>query len=291
MAQPAAIQTAWRTQIWRWVLLTVGSLLGGFAVHLFYAPADVAPSGVSGLGVILNSLIGAPIGLVVLVGNIPIQLLAVRMLGGWRVVARTVYVIVIYSLTIELSAGYFPPEGITEDRLLSAIFGGIMGGIAGGMIYRAGATFGGTSTIARILQKRMGTAFSTTYLYTDTLIVLAAGLVFGWPGALYAIVTLFVDGTTADYVLEGPSNIRTATIITNQPEAVSAVLMNQLGRGVTGWDGHGMYTGKERSILFVTVNRPEITTLRQLVFEVDPNAFLVIGQGHTAYGEGFHRSR
>ncbi|MBZ0301557.1 MAG: YitT family protein, partial [Anaerolineae bacterium] len=111
--------------------------------------------------------------------------------------------------------------------------------------------------------------------------------VFGWPGALYAMITIFVDGTTSDYVLEGPSRIRTATIITNQPDAVAAVLMHQLGRGVTAWQGQGMYTHQERSILFVTVSRPQVSDLRRMVFSVDPDAFIVIGQGHTAYGEGF----
>jgi uncharacterized membrane-anchored protein YitT (DUF2179 family) len=285
------IQTSWRTLAVRLILLTAGSLLGAVAVNVFYAPADIAPGGISGVAIILNELIGTPIGLVVFLGNIPIQLLAIRLLGGWQVVARTLYVVATYSIAIELTARYIPENGITEDRLLSAIFGGILGGIAGGLIYRAGGTFGGTSTLARILQKRMGTSFSSTYLYTDTLIIAAAGLVFGWPGALYAIVTLFVDGTTADYVLEGPSRVRTATIVTNDPETVAQALMTQLDRGVTSWEGRGMYTGQERTVLFVTVNRPQVADLRQIVFEADPDAFLVIGQGHTAFGEGFHKRK
>lgn len=277
----------WRARLGRLVLLTIGALLGAVAVNVFYTPAEIAPSGISGLAIILNHLVGTPIGVVILLGNIPIQLLAWRRLGGWRVVARTVYVLVVYSLAIDLLAPYFPASGISDDRLLNALFGGILGGIGGGLIYRAGGTFGGTSTLARILQSRTGTSFSATYLYTDTLVVLLAGLVFGWAGALYAMITIFVDGTTSDYVLEGPSRIRTATIITNQPEAVAAVLMQELGRGVTAWQGQGMYTHQERSILFVTVSRPQISDLRRMVFAVDPNAFLVVGQGHTAYGEGF----
>jgi len=212
---------------------------------------------------------------------------SVLRMGGWRVVAHTIYVVVIYSLAIDLLVPYFPVSGISDDRLLNALFGGILGGIGGGMVYRAGGTFGGTSTLARILQSRLGTALASTYLYTDTLVVLLAGVVFGWPGALYAMITIFVDGATADYVLEGPSRIRTATIITNRPEAVANVLMTELERGVTAWQGEGMYTHQARAILFVTVSRPQVSELRRLVFSVDPEAFLVIGQGHTAYGEGF----
>ncbi len=281
------INTSWRALVVRLILLTAGALIGAVAVNVFYTAADIAPGGVSGIAIILNELIGTPVGLMILVGNIPIQLLAMRLLGGWQVVARTLYVVVVYSLAIDLTAPYLPAEAITDDRLLSAIFGGILGGIAGGLIYRAGGTFGGTSTVARILQNRFGLALSSTYLYTDSLIVLLAGLVFGWPGALYAIVTLFVDGTTADYVLEGPSRVRTATIITNEPESVAAVMMQHLDRGVTAWVGKGMYTGQDRNILFVTVTRSQVNDLRQLVFSVDPAAFVVIGQGHKAFGEGF----
>lgn len=282
-------QNSWRALVVRVILLTAGGFIGAVAVNIFYVTADIAPGGVSGLAIILNELIGTPVGLMVLVGNIPIQLLAMRMLGGgWRVVARTVYVLGVYAAAIDLTAPYM--ASITDDRLLSAVFGGIVGGIGGGLVYRAGGTFGGTSTLARILQNRLGTSFSATYLYTDTLIILLAGLVFGWPGALYAIIALFVDGAMADYVLEGPSRVRTATVVTNHPQEVAGVLMTQLGRGVTAWEGRGMYTGQERSILFVTVNRPQVNDLRHLVFQVDPDAFVVIGQGHTAYGEGFQEN-
>lgn len=279
--------TITRATVSRLALLTVGSLLYAVAVSLFYAPANIAPSGVSGVAVILNDLIGTPIGLMILIGNIPIQLLAYRLLGGWQIVARTVFVLVVYSLAIDLLAPYFPADGLTGDKLLNTLYGGILGGIAGGLIYRAGGTLGGTSTLARILQNRLGTSLNSTYLYTDSLVVLLAGLIFGWEGALYAMIAIFVDGATADYVLEGPSTIRTATIITNRPREVAEAVIANLKRGVTGWDGEGMYTGQPRTVLFVTVTRPEINELRSLIFAVDPQAFIVIGHGQTAYGEGF----
>ncbi len=278
---------ALRTSLIRFAFLTAGALLGAIAVILFFEPYEIAPSGASGIAVILNTLIGTPIGLMILLINIPIQFLAYRMLGGWRTVLRTSYLLVVYSLAIDMLAPYFPKDGITDDRLLSALFGGILGGIAGGLVYRAGGTFGGTSTLARILQRRLGTSLNSTYLLTDTAIVLLAGLIYGWEGALYAMVAIYVDGATSDYVLEGPSTVRTATIVTNHPEQVAAAIMDELERGVTGWDGRGMYTQQARYVLFVAVTRPEISELRELIFEVDPDAFIVVGQGQTAYGEGF----
>ncbi len=277
----------WRSTISDILLLTGGGILAAAALNLFLAPYDIAPSGASGIAVILHEVIGTPVGIVVMLLNIPVQYLAYRMLGGWRIILKTAFLLVIYSMAIDIMAPHFPAEGITNDRLLSALFGGIVGGIAGGMVYRAGGSFGGTSTVAVILQKRMGTSFNSTYLYTDMFIVLAAGIVFGWESALYAMVAIYIDGTASDYILEGPSTIRNATIVTNKPQPIADAIMTQLEHGITGWQGKGMYTAQERYILFVTIRRPEVNDLRELVFRIDPDAFIVIGQGHNAYGEGF----
>ncbi len=273
------------------IILTLAGLIASVGVNVFYAPAGIAPGGVAGLSVILNSVIGTPIGLMILILNIPIQILAYRMLGSWHLVAKTIFLVAVYSAAIDLLQPYFPPTGITGDRFLSALFGGILGGTGSGLAYRAGGSFGGTSTLAVILQKKMGTSFNNTYLYTDMGVVALAGLALGWEAALYAMVAIFVDGAVADYILEGPSTIRTATIVTNCPQEVSAAVISGLERGVTGWEGEGMYTGKERHVLFVTVRRPEVKELRRLVFQVDPDAFIVIGHGHTAYGAGFRPGR
>jgi uncharacterized membrane-anchored protein YitT (DUF2179 family) len=273
----------------RIALLVIGAVISAIAVIIFMAPYKIAPGGVTGVAVILNYLDPRlPIGLMTLIGNIPIQVFGFRMLGGWRVVARTVLYVVVYSAAIDLLTPYFASVHVGNDVLLNALFGGIIGGIGGGLVYRAGGTQGGTSTLGRILQYRFGIPLSTSALYTDTLVVVLAGVVFGsWESALYAIVALFVGGAASDYVLEGPSVIRTATIITDRPQQVSDILLADLGRGVTSWEGKGMYTEREHSVLFVTVARSQVNTVRELVFSVDPDAFVVIGQGHIAYGRGF----
>ncbi len=270
---------------WTLLLLTLGALISAIAVIVFEAPFDIAPGGVSGVAIILNSLIGTPIGLVILLGNIPIQLIAYRMLGGWRVVAATIYPVVLYSLLIDLLTPYF--STVSDDRFLNAVFGGIIGGIGAGLVLRVGGTMGGTSTLGRIIQQRYGIPLSSSTLYTDGLVILVAALVFGWAGALYAMVSLFVGGATADYILEGPSVIRTGVIITDHPREVAAQIIAELGRGVTAWDAKGMYTDQPHSVLYVTISRAQVNALRRIVTSVDTHAFMVIGQGHAAYGEGF----
>ncbi len=284
-------QHLWRGASLRFLFLTIGAVIGALEVTLFLAPFDIAPGGVSGVAVILNHLINTPIGLVILVGNIPIMFLAYKMLGGWRVIATTAYVLVVYSVGIDLLTPLVPAHGLSDNVLLNAIFGGVLGGISSGLAYRAGATFGGTSTLARILNQKLGLPLSATYLYTDMLVIGVAGVVFGWEAALYATIVLFVSGLATDYVLEGPSVIRTAVIITDCPQEVSSVVMAGTGRGVTGWQARGMYTGHEHTVLYVTLARSQVSELQRIVHRADPNAFVVIGQGHAAYGEGFRAPR
>ncbi|MCA9892696.1 MAG: YitT family protein [Anaerolineae bacterium] len=271
-----------------YIQLVIAALLGAASVVFFLVPADIAPQGVSGLAAMANTLFNTPVGLGILVMNIPIQYMGYKMLpGGWRMVTRSLVVIIIYSIAIDLMTPLVQGAGFSDDRLLNTLFGGILGGISGGMVYRAGANFGGTSTIAQILRHRTGIPMSSIFLYTDTAIVLLAGWVYGLEGALYAMVVVFLGGMASDYVMEGPSVIRTAVIITNEPQAVSAAIISQLHRGVTGWEATGMYTGQSRTVLYVTISRSQVNDLRDLVSSIDPVAFIVIGQGHTAYGEGF----
>jgi uncharacterized membrane-anchored protein YitT (DUF2179 family) len=281
-------QVNWLDFVWRYFLLTVGALIVALSVIIFLAPFAIAPAGVSGIAVILNSLDPRlPIGLMIIIGNIPIQIFGSRYLGGWRVVVRTLYFVVVNAILIDTLTPILNNVSVGNDILLNAVFGGILGGIGGGLVYRAGGTQGGTSTLGRILQRQMGVPLSTSALYTDTGIVLLAGLVFGWEGALYAVVALFVGAATSDYVLEGPSVIRTATIITDKPQEVADVVLEELRRGVTSWQGKGMFTDQNHTVLFVTISRPQVNELQRLIHRVDPDAFVVIGQGHIAYGEGF----
>lgn len=286
-----AIPVTARQTALRLLLLTAGTAIWMISVVIFMAPFDIAPAGVSGLAVILNKVINTPIGLVVLLGNVPIQFLAYRMLGGWRTVASTMYCVVLFSILTDWAAPLLPPQGVSDNILLNALFGGVIGGLGAGLIYKAGGTAGGTSTLARIFQAKFGLPLSTTYLYVNLVVVAAAGLVFGWEGALYAIVALWVEGVTSDYLLEGPSVIRMALIVTNHPDAVSHAIMDTMHRGVTGWSVTGMYTGQDRTMLLVTVARFQIDLLRQIVATVDPEAFVIIAQGHVAYGYGFLRPK
>jgi uncharacterized membrane-anchored protein YitT (DUF2179 family) len=277
----------WQDAGKRLLFLTTGALIGAVGVVIFLIPADLAPPGVTGLATILNELIQTPIGLMVILFNIPIQMIGFRALGGMKVVLGTIYYTVVFSLAVDLLLPVLGTAPVSDNLLLMAVFGGVLQGIGGGLVYRADGTMGGTSTLARVLQQRFGIPLSASALYTDTFVMLAAGTVFGWEAALCAMVSMFVLGAVSDYVLEGPSVVRTATIVTDQPDVVANAIETCLKRSATRWSGEGARTQVDHAVLYVAVSRPEVKMLHTAIGAADPAAFIVIGHGHTAYGGGF----
>lgn len=264
--------------------LTIGVILSAVTFHLFLSAADIAPGGISGLTIIIHEFTGWPNGAILFVLQIPMIVLGFFYLGRMRFVMRAFYLSIAYSGLVTLFERVWPAAIITSDPLLNVIFGAVVGGIGTGLIFRGRATMAGTSIISRIIQLKTGLPASQLYLMVDGGIIIILGLVFGWENALYAIMMLFIWGLATDYVMEGPSVIRTAFIVTDHPRELADALLHRTGLGVTSWQGQGMFTDREHTILFCTVRRPDVDGLRATVSEVDPKAFLVIGQGHKARG-------
>ena len=280
-------------EIRRLLLLVLGVLIAALGYSLFQIPYNIAAGGVGGISIIINEFTGWPIGTMILIMNLPLWVLGYFQLGGWRFLSRTIVAVVIFSVSVDLFNNILPnvleKYPITDDILLSALYGGIIGGIGGGLVYRAGGTLGGTGIIGRILQIRTGVPLSQVYFYTDGLIILVAGLVFGWEVALYALLTLFLNGLASDYTLEGPSTVRTVTIITDRPEDMSQALIQELGRGVSRWEITGAFTGQHHCMLMCTIYRSQVNELKHIVAKVDREAFVTIGIAHQALGFGFSR--
>ena len=271
-------------------LLTMGSVILAVNFDLFLAPFNIAPGGTSGAAIIIHEFTGWPKGLTMLVLTLPMLVIGFFFLGRFRFLVRAFYVTLVYSLGVDGLVMVLPPAGVTHDLLLNALYGGIVGGIGIGLIYRGGTSPAGTSVISRVIQMKTGIPNSQVYMLIDGGVILIAGLVFGWEIALYAFVTLFTWGFVADYVLEGPSVVRTVFIVTDFAEEVSQVLMDRLGVGVTAWAGKGMFSKTEHTTLFSTVSRSDVNLLKAIVNDADPKAFVVIAQGHQAKGGVLRKS-
>lgn len=269
------------------LFLVAGATLQALALRIFLVPALLASGGVSGLSQIVHHYTGWPIGLMVFLGNIPLFFLGWRYLGGPKFALRTAFAVILFSLLVDIPLGWIPENGLTADPVLNALYGGVISGVGFGLVYRGRGTSGGTDILARILSHWRGIPISQSYLMTDALIILLAGLSFSWENALYALVMLYVSGIAAETTSQGSNVVRTALIVTAQPEAVTQEILHTLGRGVTLMPGRGGYTGQERVVIYCVVSRAEVALVKAVVRAADQNAFMVIGQAHEALGEGF----
>ena len=272
-----------------YALISIGAVIQAVGLRLFLVPADLASGGVSGISQLINHYTHWPIGLMILIGNIPLFILGWRFLGGPRFALRTALAIVVYSLVVDLipRLNILPAQGLTDDIFLNSLYGAVVSGVGYGLVYRARGTSGGSDILARILNHYRSVSMTQSYLMVDSAVILAAGFVFGWKQALYAIVTLYVSGIVSETVLEGPGTVRTALIVTNEPEAVAQRVLTDMERGMTILQGKGAYTGVDRPVLYCVISRSEVSQLKAILQEVDPKAFMVIGQAHEAVGEGF----
>jgi uncharacterized membrane-anchored protein YitT (DUF2179 family) len=278
-------------------IIGLSSAIQAISLRIFFVPANLASGGVSGIAQLINHFTDLPIGLMVLLGNLPLFALGWRYLGGKNFAFRTAFAILTYSLLTDLvlKLPIFGANGaatqlindLQGDIFLNSLYGAIVSGIGYGLVYRARGTSGGSDILARILNHWRGVSMTQSYLMVDTAVILAAGFVFGWKEALYAMITLYVSGIVSETVLEGGGTVRTAMIVTSNISEISERIMEDLERGVTVLDGTGAYTGNSRPVLYCVVSHAEVATLKSIVHEIDPEAFMVIGVAHEALGEGF----
>jgi uncharacterized membrane-anchored protein YitT (DUF2179 family) len=276
-----------RTTIVDYLYIILGALVQAVAMRLFLIPGFMVSGGISGAAQIIQFYTGWPIGVMVILGNLPLFILGWRYLGGTRFALRTTASVVLFSLLTDTLVYVLPREGITGDIVLQALYGGVLLGAGLGLVYLGRGTSGGSDILGRILSHHKGVSISQAYLITDGLVVLASGVAFGWERALYGLIVIYVSGLTAELVSEGNNILRTAFIVTCQPDEVSSRICTILERGVTILPGTGAYTDQARPLLYCVLTRAEINILKSIVHEADPAAFMVIGQANEALGEGF----
>ncbi len=275
----------------RWVRMLLGIVIGAFGYAVFQVPHNISAGGIGSISIIINHYTGHDVGLVFWLINIPMITLGFFLLGRWPFVAKTLIGSSIFSALVSFFLAYLPSTGMvwpmTDNLLLSTIYGGVVGGISGGLIYGAGGSLGGSGVLSLVMQKRTGIPISSAYLINDSLIIAALGFVFGWENAMYGMMMLVLNGFATDYAMEGPSTVRTATIVTNRPKPVANALMTTLDKGVSYWEIKGGYTDETRYMLMTTVNRNQVESVQDAVATVDTDAFVTIGISHHARGQGF----
>lgn len=275
----------WRRAVLEFFGVTAGVIFTALGLNLFLVPNKIAAGGVSGIATILHYLIGVPVGATMLVLNIPLFALGFYRLG-LRFGFRSIYGIVSLSLIIDLLVPYAPVP--TRDLLLASIFGGVLVGLGLGIVFRYRGTTGGTDLAAAILRTYTGANVGQLLFMADGVVVLAAGFSFhSWELAMYAFITIFVSAWLVDLVLAGISYTKAFLVISEQVTEIARAVLYELGRGATILKGRGMYTGLDRDILLVIVNRNQVIQLKELIYQKDPRAFVILADVHEVLGEGF----
>src|SRR5512136_324790 len=219
-----------------YLLITLGTLMQAFSIRLFLVPGHLINGGISGLAQLINYYTNFPIGVMILIGNIPLLILGWRHLGGRRFAIRTAYAVVTVSIFTDLLVLFLPKEGLSNDLVLNTLYGGVLSGIGYGLVYRGHGTSGGTDILVKVINNWRSIPISQSYLITDSFIMLLGGLTYSWRNALYAIIMLFIIGIAAEITTDGPNVVRTAFIITDKPVDVSRSILTDLERGVTSMD-------------------------------------------------------
>lgn len=270
-----------------WIAL--GSVLYSLSFDWFYVPNQIGFGGLTALGMILNYLSPAiPIGMVVLILNIPLFLLGWKFLGGHTLVS-SLFAMTATSMLVDLIAAMYTFPSM--DPMLAAIFGGVSLGVSLGMIFSKGATTGGTDLTARLLKLPFAwLPMGKLLMVVDLTMLLSVSLVFrSMESAMYGMISLYISTLVMDGVLYGLDQSKVAYIVTTRPQEIAAEIDRQMDRGATFLHGEGSFSREEKLVLMCAFKQKQIVPLKALVHELDPEAFLIVCDAHEVLGQGFRR--
>ncbi len=272
-----------REELYRYIGVVAGTFITSLAFNFFLIPNRVAPGGLSGIATVLFYVFKLPVGITMLILNIPIFIAGLKVLGG-TFGLKTLIATILLSFFIDVAK----VRPLTQDIMLASVYGGIVMGFGLGIVFKAGATTGGTDLGAKIVHKFFPFITIGWVLFViDFCVVIMAAVVFGPEQALYAIVSLFIASKIIDIVQEGLNSAKAFIIISDHNDAIGRAVLEKMGRGVTNLSGEGMFTGSKRSVLLCVVSRLEITRLKNIVYQIDPKAFVILTDVREVIGEGF----
>ncbi len=274
-----------KRQILDYLLITAGTVIYGVGVSLFLDPNNLAPGGVTGIAMIINRLSGLPTGTGILLINIPI-LAAGLWRFGFRFLVSTLYATFLCSVFTNFFAGF---GALTTDPVLASLAGGAVMAIGLALVFRAGATTGGTDIIVKFLrQKYRHLKTGRLFFLLDVLIVAASLLVFDdIDTILYALLAVVVTSIVFDAVLYGFDEAKLVYIISDNAESIARRIMNELDAGVTFLEGKGAYSSSPKQVILCVMRNTVAPRAEEIVKQEDPLAFMIISSATEIYGEGY----
>ena len=272
--------------ICRYIVITFAACIYAVGISMFLDPNNLAPGGLTGAAVILTRIIPITLGTLIVIMNIPIMIL-----GAWKFGARftlsTLYTLVVSSAFMEIfeRMGYV----VTHDKILAALVGGTLMGAGMGLCLRMETTTGGIDIIIKVLrQKYRQVKSGEMYLIIDGLILAAAALYFkDIEVSMYAVVAIVISTYILDKVLYGSDEAKLVYIVSNKRKIIATRMMVELNMGVTLVEGKGAYNMENTEVIMCVMHKQNLTKVRNLVSEVDPEAFMIVSSATEVFGEGF----
>ncbi|GAE44220.1 YitT family protein [Mesobacillus boroniphilus] len=274
-------------EIKKLMTITIGAIIAAFGLDMFLVPNAILDGGVIGLSIIAAELTDISMSIYLILFNLPFLYIGYKRMG-LKFTLRTLYgVIILSGATAYLH--HFEP--VTDDLFLATIIGAVILGTGVGLVIRSGGALDGTEIIAILVSKKRPVSVGQIVMVMNLFIfILAALLVFSWETAMYSIITYFIAFKMIDIVVEGMEELKSVTIISDVPEEIAEALLKQLGRGMTYIQGQGVFSNEPKKIIYTIVSRIELSTLRSVVDDIDPNALVAIENVADVSGSNFDKS-
>ena len=264
-------------------IVTIACIVMAFNINYFFLGNKLGQGGVSGLSLILHYLTNIDISYIYLGLNIPLIVIAYIFIGK-NFVFKTLFATLVLTIFLKVFGTF---RGPIDDILMASIFGGGINGIAVGTIFYAGGSSGGTDIIAKIINKHYGIAIGKVLLTIDFIILSMVAFIFGKIIFMYTLISLLVSAKMVDIIQEGIYSAKGVTIMTNKVEELKNRIMEDTGRGITLINAKGAYTQKEIGMLYCVVGKYQLMKVKNIVKEIDPEAFMIVNQVHEVVGKGF----
>lgn len=258
-------------KVFEFLMILVGAVIAAFAIEEFLVPCTILDGGVVGIGIIINNLTGAELGLVTFILNMPFLIVGAKKLGRIFIV-KSAYAMVVFSVFLEI---FSKATNATSEYLLAVCFGGVILGIGVGLVIRFGGCLDGTEAVAIMLNKKFELPVGQIVLVFNIFIYTIAGLLFGWDRAMYSLLTYFITSKLLDIIENGIDKAKAAMIITDDATEVSNLIYQKLGRTVTIMEGTGLVSGKKK-ILYCVITRFEINELKNIIHSIDSSSFVAV---------------
>lgn len=276
--------SAARRELPTFALMTFGASIVAFGIMALTIPYRLPDSGVSGIAVLANYALGISPAWVVGVANLILLLWGLKELS-LRFVGWTVYAVSLLTILLKLLEGIPYPQ--LDELLLVAILAGAVKGLGGGLVLRSGSSLGGTDILVVALRKRYGVEVGRFTFYINLVILGISVFIVGLEGAIYGLVSIFVNGVVLDNVLRSFDRRRQVFVISNRPSEVSSYITHELHRGVTILHGEGGFTHEERPALLCVLTPRQTMDLKRFLSVHDPRAFMIVSDASEVLGRGF----